>query len=405
MINKSDLKVGVFVLMGLSLGAVVVFLIGGERRVFESAVEYKTAFNDVGGLKPGAPVNMGGVRIGKVEMVEYPQVDPEKCKDVEQDPCGGTDGCVWSPEDKSCVVDDRVHVRLEIVTEEAVRIRGGWKEVKGKKVWKGTRAKVSPKGLLGDMQLELTKGEGEPLAANSVIPGDERADMMGSIGAVADDAKAAMEDVRKVAKQLANEELHRDIRESAHGLNVVMKEISEGDGYPNKLLTDPKEAERISNTIANIEKLSGELNLTVREVRATAERIRTGPGFVHDVIYNDGPKKEIQQFGMAAEEVALTLKGIRQGDGFAHDVLFGGDSDTNDAIKNVTQITADVRDIVRDVKAGKGTIGAFLVDPSIYEDVKRLLGNVERNSVLRALVRYSIKKDGKPTKVAADGEK
>jgi phospholipid/cholesterol/gamma-HCH transport system substrate-binding protein len=34
-----------------------------------------------------------------------------------------------------------------------------------------------------------------------------------------------------------------------------------------------------------------------------------------------------------------------------------------------------------------------LVDPSIYEDVKRVLGNVERNSVLRALVRYSIKRD------------
>ena len=41
----------------------------------------------------------------------------------------------------------------------------------------------------------------------------------------------------------------------------------------------------------------------------------------------------------------------------------------------------------------KAAAAAADVDPSIYEDLKRVLGNVERNSVLRALVRYSIKKD------------
>ena len=35
------------------------------------------------------------------------------------------------------------------------------------------------------------------------------------------------------------------------------------------------------------------------------------------------------------------------------------------------------------------------VDPSVYEDMKVVLGNVERNDVLRALVRYSIKQDEK----------
>jgi hypothetical protein len=34
-----------------------------------------------------------------------------------------------------------------------------------------------------------------------------------------------------------------------------------------------------------------------------------------------------------------------------------------------------------------------LVDPSVYEDLKLVLGNVERNKALRALVRYSIRKD------------
>jgi hypothetical protein len=48
-------------------------------------------------------------------------------------------------------------------------------------------------------------------------------------------------------------------------------------------------------------------------------------------------------------------------------------------------------------------VGALLVDPSVYEDLKAVLGNVERNDVLRALVRYSIKQDEKkpPVEVSA----
>jgi phospholipid/cholesterol/gamma-HCH transport system substrate-binding protein len=62
---------------------------------------------------------------------------------------------------------------------------------------------------------------------------------------------------------------------------------------------------------------------------------------------------------------------------------------------NLAAITEDLKDMVADVKQGKGTLGALVVDPSVYEDMKVLLGNVQRNEVLRALVRYSIKRDEK----------
>ncbi|MCU0687690.1 MAG: MCE family protein, partial [Polyangiaceae bacterium] len=60
--------------------------------------------------------------------------------------------------------------------------------------------------------------------------------------------------------------------------------------------------------------------------------------------------------------------------------------------------------IVADVRAGKGTLGGLLVDPSIYEDMKAVLGNVQRNDVLRALVRYSIKQDEKKPAVKVGDE-
>jgi len=62
-------------------------------------------------------------------------------------------------------------------------------------------------------------------------------------------------------------------------------------------------------------------------------------------------------------------------------------------VDNLNQASADLGQIVRDMREGKGTMGALLVDPSIYEDLKILLGNVGRNRSLRALVRYSISRD------------
>jgi phospholipid/cholesterol/gamma-HCH transport system substrate-binding protein len=112
------------------------------------------------------------------------------------------------------------------------------------------------------------------------------------------------------------------------------------------------------------------------------------------VLYGEDSAKAVSQFGGAADELRLTLKGVREGNGLAHGVLFGGNDDSAQVMNNINQMSGDLKQIVADMKAGKGTLGALLVDPSVYEDLKVVLGNVERNKALRALVRYSIRRDG-----------
>lgn len=60
---------------------------------------------------------------------------------------------------------------------------------------------------------------------------------------------------------------------------------------------------------------------------------------------------------------------------------------------NVDAMSDNLQSIVSNIKNGKGTLGALLVDPSVYDDLKALIGNTSRNDVLRALVRYSIKQE------------
>ena len=111
------------------------------------------------------------------------------------------------------------------------------------------------------------------------------------------------------------------------------------------------------------------------------------------MLYGEESAKAVSQFGGVADELRLTLKGIRDGNGLARSVIYG-DEGSQQMMSNLNQMSGDLKQIVADVKSGKGTLGALLVDPSVYEDLKLVLGNVERNKALRALVRYSIRRDG-----------
>ena len=66
-----ELKVGLFVIGGLALGMLAVFLIGNTKQLWEQKVSYKTAFHDVAGLKPGAPIRMGGLDVGNVTGIGH----------------------------------------------------------------------------------------------------------------------------------------------------------------------------------------------------------------------------------------------------------------------------------------------------------------------------------------------
>ena len=70
--DKSDFWVGLFVLIGF---AALVFLAlrAGNLSTFSFASQYAVTanFNNVGGLKPGAPVKSAGVTVGRIGKIDF----------------------------------------------------------------------------------------------------------------------------------------------------------------------------------------------------------------------------------------------------------------------------------------------------------------------------------------------
>lgn len=353
--NRS-LKVGAFVVVGLVLATIAVFLIGDSRRAWDRKVTFKAKFNDVVGLKSGSPVRMGGIDVGSVSSVSHGE----------------------SPD------DPKIYVEIAVARNEARRVRPD------------TVARVVNKGLLGDKMVDLSGGDPKkPAAADgSFIKSEEDpSDMskaMEKMSEVAKKADATMDAVKRTSEQLADPQMAEDIKGSVKSLRTILDGVATNkEGLAHRLIFDPEEAKRVDHILANLDAATANLNAVSADAREISSRAKTGPGLVHTLVYDDQLAA-----GTAGTMVELhnSLKALRTGNGLGHAIVYGDDS-TQHVMGNVSAMSDDLREIIANVKAGRGTLGALLVDPSVYEDIKTLVGNVERNQVLRALVRYSIKQN------------
>ncbi len=367
------LKVGGFVLFGLVLATIAVFTIGDSRRVWDRKVIYHGAYDDIVGLRPGSVVRMGGLDVGSVSSVEHGKA----------------------------VDDNKVYVKIEVAKAESGRVRVG------------SVATIEGKGLLGDKMVVLTydnavaeklRKEGkDPLAVlpsggwlNTAPP----ADPVGDAQKAAQGARAAMENLQKATQAIADDKFKEDLQGTVHSLREILDGVAMRDGVAHRLIFDPEQGKRVDRILGNLEATTANLSRVTADARDVTAHVKSGPGLAHAVLYDE---KLADGITGTVTELHATLEAVRTKNSVAHSVVYG-DDETNHLMGNVNAMSDDLREVVANLKAGRGTIGALLVDPTVYEDIKSLVGNVERNQVLRALVRYSIKQnEGQPhTEVKGD---
>jgi phospholipid/cholesterol/gamma-HCH transport system substrate-binding protein len=255
-----DVKVGLFVLASLAVLGVVVFLIGDERKLFSNHQEVKAAFKDVKGLSRGSPVRMGGVDIGTVDRLGY----------------GGN------------ADDDTIYVQMSIVSSEAVRIR------------KDSVAEVSDKGLLGDKMIVISVGsETEArLGPGELVKTKETRDIeqiISDLKTTLSGAERVMGHLEKTTSALAEESLHADFKNTVNHLSHITESMTKGEGYVGRLINNKEEADRISATVESFRKSAEELTALLATTRQVVQRVQTGPGFAHGVIYEEGGTQAISQ--------------------------------------------------------------------------------------------------------------
>jgi phospholipid/cholesterol/gamma-HCH transport system substrate-binding protein len=350
--GSTELKVGIFVTAALIVGGILVFVLGNRSAMFASRVEYETVFTEVSGLRAGSPVRIAGLDVGTVDDVSF-----------------GEDG--------------KVHVKLEVRQDASEFVR------------EGSTARVGSKGLLGDQLVDITVGQGERLRPGSTIPSAEESLLTTFLGTTGTEAEGVVRNVNTataaLAQMLSNPETQQDVQDLVHNLATMSNLIAENDGTIRRLMTDPALANDVQGTIRSFQGTGNELERAARDVRQILGEVQHGDGTAHQIIYGEDGVRMLGSFADAAGQLATILRDVRTGNGNAHQLLYGDEA--GNLIANLTATSADLRAVMADVRAGRGTIGGLLVDPSIYEDIKSLVGNLQRNEILRALVRFSIRHD------------
>jgi phospholipid/cholesterol/gamma-HCH transport system substrate-binding protein len=149
---------------------------------------------------------------------------------------------------------------------------------------------------------------------------------------------------------------------------------------------------------------------SLAKVDGLLEDVRTNKSLVHELVYGEQGQATIEDARGLIAEATQIVGDVRTKDGFVHNLIYKDDrgemlASLNAAAADLKVITGDAKVIVADVKSGKGTVGQLLKDPSVYEDLKVLLGNVRRNDAVKSLVRYAIEQEDKKAEAPPKAKK
>ena len=326
-----EVKVGALILVSLGLLAGFIVIMGGlsVARVYTLYVD----FDNPNGLQIGAPVKIAGVKVGKVNDLEY---------------LGGK-------RDPDPAVTWRALVRVKLSVEEKIR----------DSIHDDAQFVITTQGVLGEPFIAIEPGNPD----HPILP--ENSKRLGKDPPRLDVFLSEASDLL----HLAHEALTKDTG-TLHDLAVHGASLVTG---LDLLVKDNRET--INRITQNTEKLSAE---AITLIDATKEKI-------------DGP-----QFKRILNNIDVTTSALAKDTGpLLHD--------TQAAIKHLDEITTDtlgpeqrasikktlkeleaiaasanktsdeVQAIVHHIKSGEGTIGAFVMDEEIYDDLQEMLRDLKHN--------------------------
>jgi phospholipid/cholesterol/gamma-HCH transport system substrate-binding protein len=144
----------------------------------------------------------------------------------------------------------------------------------------------------------------------------------------------------------------------------------------------------------------------VASLRRITQQIETGPGGLHEVIFGPHLPDAIDSLAASANAVRKVFLALNLTTpapdvivdsakaAQAVDRLLGAidPESVNRSTKALAQAAENAASVTADVRAGRGSLGGFLEDPTIYEETKRMLVSINRNAIVKALVRFVIRR-------------
>jgi phospholipid/cholesterol/gamma-HCH transport system substrate-binding protein len=235
-----------------------------------------------------------------------------------------------------------VDLSLRPSGEPAVRVTMNVDEDVRERIRKDSIAQITTLGLLGDQIVEITIGSAQSpaLESGAEIAAQDPFDLpvLASKGGEALDAVTSLAGTLHTTLSDFEQGMGgRGIANSPNTLGAIVNEVQEGQGVLHNLIYEPYEGSaipRLESSLASLDQILLE--------------VRTGEGVLHSLIY-EKPNEQ-------------------------------------DVILQVLEAGARLNSILGKIDRGEGTLGLLLNDPTLYEELKLLVGGANRSTVVRTLI-------------------
>jgi phospholipid/cholesterol/gamma-HCH transport system substrate-binding protein len=351
----TELRVGLFVLAGAVLLAVVIFYVTGGTG-FGPKYRLRAYLPEVDGLTVGAPVRVDGVDVGNVEKigiaVPRPGLPVSKERNIEVD------------------------LRLDKSYQSYIRT--------------DSSAGLITEGLLGNRYVDIDRGYvGRVLDNNEEIPGREEkalkevversADLMDSLSSITKQASAVLTDVRNgrgsLGKFMVDQTAYNHLNSTLENLDHMMADVQAGKGTLGKLVTSDEMYNRVDSVAGRVD--------------SVLEAVQNQQGTLGKLVYDT-----------SIHESAKNL--IDNGNAFFTDVRGGkgtlGKLATDDSLfLQYKQAGENLSSATAKLNSNENTIGKFFEDPKFYDnftgltgDMRLLVGDFRRDPKKFLHVKFSI---------------
>jgi phospholipid/cholesterol/gamma-HCH transport system substrate-binding protein len=230
-----ELRVGIFVLAGLTLLVVAIFYVTGLGS-WSPKYRLVTFLPEVSGITSGSPVSIDGIDVGNVDRL-----------------------VINTPKDSSQPDPGR---NIELV----MRIDSKYKD----NIRVDSRASLVTEGLLGSRYVNISRGfKGSPLQDNQEVPGQgengmtellaQGAALAQHLNALSDQAQGLITDIRAgkgtFGKLVTNDEAYNKIVSVGDKLDTMMASIQAGQGTIGKLYTNDALYTKADSSVTHVDNI------------------------------------------------------------------------------------------------------------------------------------------------------
>lgn len=277
--NAQKIKLGIFVLAGLTVFVIAVYFIGKKQNMFGKTSHISTIFNNVNGLQLGNNVRYSGINVGTVKNIE--------------------------------MINDTM-IRVDMIINDKIL-----PHIKTDAV-----ATISSDGLVGNMIINILPGKGSApkVKAGDVIKSFSRVrteDILKTLSVTNENAAILTADLIKITKEITegkgtigmllnDTEMANDLKETMRYLKITSQGTTASVAQLNQLMTslnqkdnvvgvikDTAVANKIKHIVGNLQKTSVKIDSVVENLNATITNAKDGKGAINYLSNNPGLVQKI----------------------------------------------------------------------------------------------------------------